>query len=517
MKYLQVLLDNKYWIMFVAVLLLPIIGWWPATGALNADIATQNDKIKAAFQAIPNSSLHPNAQWKASVDQLNATAESLNKDAEQFLWNRQEQLMVWPKIIRPFVPAEFRGSFPTDARAAYKREYVDEVEKVWKAADPFDEETGEGTIMLDQKSIPSRLWGNLPPSSEDMWDEQEDLWLLEALLKAIKKTNADATNITDATVRQIGTIQLAGGEGDYPDAEDIASSDGGGYSSEYDGGYDGEYDGGGGGYQDAGGQGASYGGNVGFDVTEEFGVEQGRYIDYTEDAPFRRRGFYIEVLMDVRQIPKLLTNLSDCPWTVSIKRYQWVKSNGTALSVTAGNTGSGGPGGSYSEGGGGYAENYNSQYSDQYESQYGNESNYPQGGGRSGLPNAQGLAPGFQETQSGAQLAASAVKGAFLAQVAICGEMVLYNPLDYDPEAIEAAAEAEAQSDQANPDLVQPEPATQTENADPAEATSEAANTEAAPATPEMTEEAGTPTEPVPADPATPPATPEATTPEASP
>ena len=69
-------------------------------------------------------------------------------------------------------------------------------------------------VILDADKIPHATFNKaVPAKTEDVWDAQEDIWLLELIFDAIVRTNEDATYVSDAPVRQISKISLLGGSG----------------------------------------------------------------------------------------------------------------------------------------------------------------------------------------------------------------------------------------------------------------------------------------------------------------
>lgn len=96
-----------------------------------------------------------------------------------------------------------------------------------------------GTVEWDQGSIgllKGRFaWQNVP-NSKQIWEAQEDLWVYEALLRVIRKTNEGASGFHNASVKRIQVLEigsdaassLAGSRGGAP-----GSSYGYGSSSEY--------------------------------------------------------------------------------------------------------------------------------------------------------------------------------------------------------------------------------------------------------------------------------------------
>jgi len=103
----------------------------------------------------------------------------------------------------------------------YRRDYPQEVRRVWlladpigKAADPIPPTAAKKVWfpLDDMPQVSSEKWRNLPPSFIEIWNSQEDLWLLEQILLAVQRTNSSSSSITDSFVRQIQEVALFGGD-----------------------------------------------------------------------------------------------------------------------------------------------------------------------------------------------------------------------------------------------------------------------------------------------------------------
>ncbi|MCA9110348.1 MAG: hypothetical protein KDA52_10390, partial [Planctomycetaceae bacterium] len=79
-----------------------------------------------------------------------------------------------------------------------------------------------------QGAVDSTIGLYSEPSSEQVWDAQEDVWLLELIFDAIVRTNQSATFIGDAPVRRIDQLYLTGGSGESSVAAQQAAGGGGG-------------------------------------------------------------------------------------------------------------------------------------------------------------------------------------------------------------------------------------------------------------------------------------------------
>ncbi|HCS52385.1 hypothetical protein [Rubinisphaera sp.] len=408
MDKLKPIIDHHFWIILGLVLILPLIGWWPAVGQFNTQRETKISEIDGAFQKVPKTP-QPNQSWSEGVNKIAEVVEEKNQQEKYELWRRQEKMMTWPnRINRDLRPTSYLGDIPSKARVIYRNGYNIDVTSVWKQIDPFDPMTGKGTVIFPESLVPKEVFGDLPPTTVEIWEAQEDLWLLESLFKSIRRANSDASIVTDSLVRSITNIRLVGGPGDYPDAEPSGDT-GSGMDDEYameDM------------YSEMGPDGNPLNSNrtmnlsassVSFDPSEEFGDEQGRYIDYKEGTVFKKRGFYLEAIIEHQRLPELLVHLSNGDWPVTISRVQ-IAQAGASSTLLGGNNYEEDP--TYT--GNPFAASPMSR---------GEEYNYADGG----ETGATGLTGGTPENML---LAKAATTGPSLAKVAICGIIHIYNPVE---------------------------------------------------------------------------------------
>lgn len=410
MDKLKPIIDHHFWIILGLVLILPLIGWWPAVGQFNAEREKKIKDIDGAFQQVPKSA-QPNQSWSEGVNKIAEVVEEKNQQEQYELWRRQQKMMTWPnRINRDLRPTSYFGDIPSKARVIYRNGYNIDVTSVWKQIDAFDPVTGKGTVIFPESLVPKEVFGDLPPTTTEIWEAQEDLWLLESLFKSIRRANSDASIITDSLVRSITTIMLVGGPGDYPDAEPSGDS---GMGPEGDYNMEEMYT-----EMDLEGNplnnnqtmnvGAS---SVTFDPAEEFGDEQGRYIDYKEGTVFKKRGFYLEAIIEHQRLPEFLVQLSNGDWPVTINRVQIAQAGASSTLLGATNY-EDGP----ESGGNPFAGN-----------PMPNTDEFNYSAGDPGGAGAVGLTGGTPENQL---LAKAAVTGPSLAKVAICGTIYIYNPVE---------------------------------------------------------------------------------------
>lgn len=464
MDKLKPLLVHKFWIILFIALLLPVIGWSMATGSLAKEIEERTTKIDGAFKASQIGPNPPNQTWSTALKEINENKKSYIGQSNKMLWETQKELFVWPSRIAVLMKdTPYRGEISFVPRNFYRSDYKVELLRVHKLANPFNLQDGTGLVDFSPNVIPHvpfKSWVTTPPTSEEMWDAQEDVWLLTSIVKAIAAVNkgTGAKNIGESAIRQISALQLRGGTigGSAQDSQD-------GFGAGAEAGFaEGGMPGGPGAFG-AGRGGMLAGGDamggtktidVDIDLTEIFGNDvdtsaapgggEGadmdmdasagafpggmpggiggasqkliRYYDDTEELPYKTRVFYIKVVMESTKLPNLLSELTKMPWPVEIKRVQVADLLDDNLNPLAA-SGGGGMGGRGQMMGRDGADDF------------GLDAGIGGGAGQPGfIPAEGGIIGGDQGRGNNEGLRKAAVNEAGLAVVSIAGLMTLYKP-----------------------------------------------------------------------------------------
>ncbi len=420
MEKLQPYLKQRYWICFGLALIFVLVGWWTASGDLAAKTDLRKKSVDESFSSADKGKTDPNKDWVAGGKKENELDAGAYKDASRQLWKRQQAAREWPEQIRSEMQ---KISYFADVNSKETRErwvsiYQTQIEDLLKIVQPFQHDTGEGLVLVDANRItrqPFNKWQIDYPSSNEIWSNQEDIWLLKALLTSISKTNDSATRITESQVPEIKQLTLRGGDrktkpgatsgGGMGGGMGGAGKPGGGMGSGEMGGLGMGGDGGMGGMSGAGGgggaashshPGTAFEGNGGGDLlVEEFGAVAGaggggmggfgsfggmgssmmgetgspksgsgakssastkevRYVDDAEkDQGYKTRAFLLDVLIRDERLPDLLAKLTNSDFPVEIVRVE-IKSRsaGGGGGMSGGYGGGGGMSGAFSDGGG---------------------------------------------------------------------------------------------------------------------------------------------------------------------
>lgn len=234
MESLQPLITHRFWVCFgLSVVLIPV-GWWMGSSSLAKEITKNRDAIEAAANGVPKGADHPNQGWIEGVKKVVDKRKTYHARHAVGLWDMQESVRRWPDSVEPAMKGAkyFGPGNNEDARSTYRTAYYDDtIARLYKIVDPIgvnsrskevlglDPESGkltDGKVLFAYETLPKveeGFWQTRNPSWTEMWYAQQDTWLLEALLKAVKRVNdrRGAKNIYDASIRQIVTLMLRGG------------------------------------------------------------------------------------------------------------------------------------------------------------------------------------------------------------------------------------------------------------------------------------------------------------------
>ena len=405
MEKLQPVLKQIFWICFGLAMLLLLIGWWMASSSLSTAIAERTSAVEQAYSsAKQNVSAVPNSDWTAGATAKNTVHEADFEKSARRLYQEQLDARVYPRSIRKELDKrEFNSRIDEKSlRERFGQLYDSYFNEQLKVIKPFLH--GKGLVDVSQLQVTrvdSSVWSQRRPTSEEIWNSQEDIWLIRSLLDSIARVNRGADRIDKASLRKLDLVQLRGGDRDAEPGGGGAGGLGGGlggggdeYENEGGGGMLGAFGGGPG--RSGGGAGGSgpwkaYEGSLSSDLlTEELGAFSGgsmggmgggmgggtsegyggdgeygggmgglanfgggpgrstsaepesRYVDDDEELPYRTRAFQLKVHIVQTEIPVLLAELTNSSFPIEIIRVDAMFKSGEASGGGMGFPGSGG-------------------------------------------------------------------------------------------------------------------------------------------------------------------------------
>ncbi len=350
--YLGLLLKYHFWVLLGIVLITGLTGWIMATNSLAAIYAAQKVKIESHFsrmRAITGVNHHPNKTFEAGVDSLLDQKGTGLKSRVLAAWNsvyeeQRNKVLIWPselgedflaavaeKTADDEIDVQFRERYQNYVKAEFPRlvemvsaaPYTLEAEKKrtaavrgLAAASDLHDSTEFKVYWkpASQQDIDNSLDWPRPPTTKEMFYVQEDLWVYHALLRVLARVNEESTAMYNAKIKEIRVIAIAreaAQEFKYGTAAGKIYLPPGTTTTVAQARIDA----------------AKQQGNAALQAVQE----EGRYVDATGQplekgaacAPeFKRMPVYLQLLMDQREVPKLLAECANSPLLIEVKQLR---------------------------------------------------------------------------------------------------------------------------------------------------------------------------------------------------
>ena len=205
----ETFIKEHFWFLLgllVPLVLISLILLWATSSSIIAGQEKNVKDTKSKLQNIPNSQ-PKNTEWMKRLDERDNLADGQKKKIWEKAWNEQAGFMTWPEAFsKEFLDNNsfldvlnkmyFGSEIPYGIRSKYDLEgvYRPQVYQAIEVVQPRDE---YGRIVVQSsvpwealiRSVPGQRWKSAPPSPEDMWLAQEDLWVQRGMLQIVRDAN----------------------------------------------------------------------------------------------------------------------------------------------------------------------------------------------------------------------------------------------------------------------------------------------------------------------------------------
>ncbi len=229
---LKILQKQHFWLLCVLTMIAGVTGWFMARKSLSADFEKNKSSILGKFtamQGILGTENHPNETWTTEIGKLTTKEKEIVRGAWDSVYNEQKKHLEWPpELGEEFL--SFIKSHPPDAEiprdlcVIYQDRIVrSEFPRLLAIVDAeaySGSKTAPGSppknapaaheykVTWDsssQQDVEKLLYFPTVPSSAEVRQAQEDIWIYKALLNVIKNMN-EGTYF--AKVRRISEISI---------------------------------------------------------------------------------------------------------------------------------------------------------------------------------------------------------------------------------------------------------------------------------------------------------------------
>jgi hypothetical protein len=227
--YLAIVRKHHFWLLSAIVLIVGVLSWWKSSTALSAAYDSQKATIETKFRdatSVTQISEHPNQTFIDGVTKIHDRVKHDVYDAWQSMYEAQSRVLVWPKLSNEFdrfIAGKPRLSdIPQNLRETYKNFASEHLQRLYKIITVMEEEEVKNAAGEPEKRLtgivswPTEARAKLArqfewaetPTPKAIWYAQEDFWVYQNLMEIIAKTNAGATDNSNATIKSIIEIAI---------------------------------------------------------------------------------------------------------------------------------------------------------------------------------------------------------------------------------------------------------------------------------------------------------------------
>jgi hypothetical protein len=344
-----------FWLLSLLAVMFGLLGWMKARGTLDEEFTKNKGTVTGKFSTlsgIQQNQNPPNSEWAVAIAAITKQEQKEVSDTWQSLYDAQRQVLAWPEVM----PADFRDFIQTAApdaeiRQAWREAYQTEVlnsefpklaQIVGAAPLSDDAKTATSPTSAPRPAAPSapaavsadavtplytvqwenqdevKKWlafpGGAPPTSFQVRLRQEDYWVYQALLNIIRATNAPAPYVP--WIKRIEDMAIGANT-----AEDFAAGMSKGHIAVLAA-------------AEGAGEAVAATPNVdagaGGDPTQA-APDLGRYLaadgtilpaGTSQDQQFKRLPISLKLVMDQREITRLLTECANYPLPVEVRQLR---------------------------------------------------------------------------------------------------------------------------------------------------------------------------------------------------
>jgi hypothetical protein len=340
-----------FWLLSVVAILCGLVGWMKARGVLDDEFAKNKSTVTGKFSAlngVQQNQNPPNTEWATAIAEITKQEQAEVSATWQSVYDAQRKVLTWPEVMTAMpgfdtfiekspanadIPPQWLAAYQTEVlRSEYPKlakivgaEPLDESGKPSAAAAPAATPPAAGAAaapthykMHWENQTEVEKWlafpGGAPPTSFQVRLRQEDYWVFQALLNIIRLTNDPAPyvpwikRIEKLSIGEHAAPQFALGMG-KGHVKSLAPA---------------------GAAAEAAAPAVDAAAAAG-DPTQPPQPDLGRYlaadgtilpVGTSLDQQFKRLPIYMKLVMDQREITRLLTECANYPLPVEVRQLR---------------------------------------------------------------------------------------------------------------------------------------------------------------------------------------------------
>jgi hypothetical protein len=191
----EILIKHHFWILSGVFFLLALIPLLLLGASVSAKVNRAKEDLSSAEKSVTGIKDPKNQNWVNAYQEQDKKIDKKKHEVWKQAWETQKDLMTFPEAMT----AVFKGKYFGDEldkfdREKFRQQYAGQLKGLKELVQLVDWK-GDGVVQITGGS---EIWGEflglrpsfkLPPSSNDIWLAQEDLWVKRELLRVVRDAN----------------------------------------------------------------------------------------------------------------------------------------------------------------------------------------------------------------------------------------------------------------------------------------------------------------------------------------
>jgi hypothetical protein len=199
------LVKHSFWILTGGYVVLVLGCLAVLATSVSDSVRNEQEALKKAQDLVQGIKDPKNQQVVNAYKKQDQFVDSKKDDVWGKAWKTQEDMMTWPRDLQArFLKYKYFGE-PIDSladRSDFDEKYTTQLQDVWEVVQPVKAK-GEGVVQCKgpwaEVLLLDRTFAQKPPSKDDIWFAQEELWVKREMLRIIREANESVARFKEVS------------------------------------------------------------------------------------------------------------------------------------------------------------------------------------------------------------------------------------------------------------------------------------------------------------------------------
>jgi hypothetical protein len=194
----QMLIKHRFWILAGFFFLLVLIPLLVLTTSVSPTIGAEEVKLTQAKKTLNDIKNPKSDKWVDALKTADIEVNRRKNEVWEQAWEMQKDMMTWPADLNDTFKEKYKYfGDPIDGfeREDFSKHYESQLPELTKLVQMLEQDGkgGKGAVFFrngwDSTLNLAKSFAKHPPSSDDIWIAQEDVWVRRELLRIIRDAN----------------------------------------------------------------------------------------------------------------------------------------------------------------------------------------------------------------------------------------------------------------------------------------------------------------------------------------